>query len=104
MTELPGPLPKGSEVLKRFSFPGDAKVVARRRWKPVLCVGQLRKITPEHHDAIRILKRQRPQECRIHDAEDRGVGANSQRESEHRNRGKAGPLYQTAKAVTNVLN
>jgi hypothetical protein len=56
---------------------------------PILIVGERRAspfnrrslhITPEQHEFLRTLIRERPQKNGVHDAEDRNVGTNSQRE------------------------
>jgi hypothetical protein len=57
----------------------------------------------DHHEAIGILHGRLAEQHRIHDAKDRGVDADSERERENRDRGKAGIFKQHADRVTNVL-
>src|SRR5262249_17632088 len=58
----------------------------------------------DQHKTIRVPVRKRPQQYRIHDAEDRAVGANAQRQYQHGNTGKAGIFPQRPHAISNVLN
>jgi hypothetical protein len=44
---------------------------------------KLRQDAPDHYDAFRIFERQRPQQRRVHNAEDRRVRADSERQRQH---------------------
>ena len=58
---------------------------------------------PDHHRAIRLGPRQRPQQHGVHDAEDRGVGADAERQRQHGDGGKAGVARERARAEAQVL-
>src|ERR1700730_9892129 len=55
---------------------------------------------PHHSSGFR--KGQRAQQNRIHDAEDRRVGANAQRQRNYSNGRKTWPLQQTSDSVANI--
>jgi hypothetical protein len=55
------------------------------------------------HELVRVLDRQRPEEEIADDGEDRGVGADPEREREHRRRRETTVLDQDSPAVTPVL-
>ena len=55
-------------------------------------------------EAIRVAIRQRAEEHGVHDAEDRGVGADAEREGEHRDGGEALVATHVAQAVPDVAD
>jgi hypothetical protein len=59
---------------------------------------------PDHHDPIRLRVRQRRKQNGIHRAENRGIGADAEREREDGDGSEAGRFAQVAKGVTNILH
>ena len=57
----------------------------------------------EMHQPARILKRQSTEQGRVNHGEDRGVGADAQRQRQHRNHGEAGRFAQLAQRVTKFM-
>ena len=57
-----------------------------------------------HHQSIRFLERQWPQQHSIHDTEDRGIGADAERKRDDGDRGEPRPLQQPSHAIANVFN
>src|SRR5689334_2410234 len=103
MSELPGPLAEGGELFARLSLFGEVEIVRGRRRKLVRVLRQLGNVSPDHDDPIRIFERQRPQECRIDDAEDRSVGADAQRERGHHDERHTWTANKRAHSILDVL-
>ena len=61
------------------------------------------KLLPHHHQAGRIVERQRAQQDGMNDAKNGGVSANSQSDGHYRNHGKAWALAQLPKREAQVL-
>ena len=59
-------------------------------------------VLPDHDDLVRILIRQRPEQHRLHEREDGGVGANAERQRAYRGDGEDGRLSQQAEGVPQV--
>ena len=59
-------------------------------------------VLPDHDDLVRILVRQRPEQHRLHEREDGGVGANAERQRAYRGDGEDGRLSQQADGVPQV--
>ena len=57
----------------------------------------------KNHQALRVFGRQRPEHHRVDDAEDRGVGADAERQREDCNSGKARRFRQHPQRITQVL-
>ena len=74
-----------------------------RGGKPVLGDAETGRRVPEDDLPIGVLVRQRPQQQRVRDAEDRGVGADANRERQDRDDGKSGGGEQRANRVAKVL-
>ena len=94
-------LPPGCRVLQRVNLGANLlkrrpRETQRERWKH-------RVFGVKRDNSRRILVRQRPQNHRIHNAEDRRVRTNSQRQRDHRNGGKCRILPQYARAKTQIL-
>ncbi len=64
---------------------------------------QFLKVAPDHHQAIGVLIRQRPQEDAIHNTEDRGVSSNAERQHQHHSEREARMLPQTRNPVAKVF-
>ena len=79
----------------------DVEVVGRRR--VVARKAHRRGVLPDHDEARRILERQPLEQHRVGDAEDRGVGADAERERRDDRGGEAGPSLERAQRETNVL-
>jgi hypothetical protein len=57
---------------------------------------------PDDGEALGPFNRQRPQEHRVHGAEDRAVGANGERDGQHGGDREGRGLAQVAKCMTKV--
>ena len=57
----------------------------------------------ENHQALRVLRRQRPQHHRINNAEDSGVGADAERQGKNRCAGKARRSCQHTQRIAQIL-
>ena len=88
LLERAGLLPPVLEVRGR-----DA--VARLRVHPI--------VLPDRHHPGGIAERQRPQQDRVDDREDGGVGADAEGERQHDDRGEAGTLPHQAQRVAKIL-
>ena len=89
-------------VLERAAalFPVD---VGGRRDRAVTVEADRGRLFPEKHEPIGFRERQRPQQHGAHDAEDRGVRADAEREDQHGDDGEAGRAREHADGVANVL-
>ncbi len=58
----------------------------------------------KHHHTIRIRIRQRPQQHRVDDGEDRGVGSDSERERQENHGGEPALVGERAKGVTGIFD
>ena len=58
---------------------------------------------PNLDHPIRLLNRQWSKQYPVHNAENRGVGSDAQREGEHGHRGEAGVLQQLAEGVAKIV-
>jgi hypothetical protein len=56
------------------------------------------------HDVLRIKHGQRPQQYRVNNAENGGIGPDANGQREHRHSGENWHLEQQAQAVTDILN
>jgi len=72
-------------------------IAAKRADAP--CVGA---VVAQPHQLLRMADRQRPQQCLIEQRENGGVGADAQRQREHRHQCKTGRLQQLTDSVTKV--
>src|ERR1043165_7376657 len=61
-------------------------------------------VFPNNYQLLRIAKRQGPQQNGVYNAEDRGVGADTECKRDQSDGCEARPLEQTANCVTDVLN
>ena len=66
-------------------------------------IGAVAQLAVDRDQLRRLAHRQRPQQDRIDQAKDGGVGANPERHGENGERGKAGMFQQLSPAKTNVL-
>ena len=57
----------------------------------------------QRHQPILLRKRQRPQQHRVHQAENCGSGADSERQRQNSGNGEAGALAELAEGKTQVL-
>ena len=64
---------------------------------------ELEELVPYHHQPSGILVRQRAQQHRVHHTEDRGIGANSERERQHGGERESGSSGETSERVADVL-
>src|SRR5207237_131177 len=62
-----------------------------------------RRVFPQHHEALGVVERQRPEERGVDEAEDCGVGADPEREDGDAQRGEGGCLPQRAEREAKVL-
>jgi hypothetical protein len=62
-----------------------------------------RPAAPDHHGAVGVAPRQRPEQHGVHHAENGGIGADAERQRQHRNAGKTGVAAEGARAEAQVL-
>src|SRR5262249_30964408 len=67
------------------------------------CEAEFRTCLDQSHYAIGLTKRQRSQQNAVHETEDRGVGADAERECDDRNERDRRLLQQNARAITKIL-
>ena len=82
--------------------PGLPGQVGEVRMGDVLQVGAPLRRAEDPDQALRLAHRERLQEDRLHHREDRRVGADGERQREHRAQGEAGPQSQAAEAVPKI--
>jgi hypothetical protein len=58
----------------------------------------------DNYEPVGVTVRERPQQYRIHDAKDRSVHPDPQRQRQHGDKGEAGMLHQHSRAVAQVLS
>ena len=91
-------------LLEDVVLAAPIQVVCRRDRKP-RHPGEafLGRRVPELHQAIRVIKRQWPQQDCIHHAENSCIGADAKRQHDHGGGTETGTLYQEAHSVPKIL-
>src|SRR5437762_2538036 len=103
MRELPGPLSESGKLLACLSLVCEPEVICGRRRKLVRVISELRKVTPNHDYPVRIFERQGPQESRIDDTEDRGVGADAEGQGSNYDQRQTRTISEGTQSMPDVL-
>ena len=111
--KYPARIRSGVPVPVRLMLPSANAATPAKRARPLAQVpvfghAELRErllvpVAPDHRQPLGTLIRQRPEEHAVDHAEDRGVGADAEREGEHRHEREARPLPQAPEGVPEVL-
>ena len=75
-----------------------------RRGHAYILLVRATKVVEDAHELLRMREGQRPQQNAVHHAESGDIGANSQRQRQHRNNRKPGALEQHSERVAQVLD
>jgi hypothetical protein len=60
-------------------------------------------IRPKSNQAFRLIVAKGPQQHGVNNAEDRGIGANPERERNDRDRGEGRPAQQAANSISDIF-
>jgi hypothetical protein len=100
--QVHGPPGDGLDLLKRLALDFPIRIVCRRgRASRETDTGG---VFPKKNQPVRIEEWQRFEQHGVDDAENRGVGADSERQDQHRERGESRILSQHATRITQVEN